>query len=302
MFSLKKTWYKWKEISSFKQFRIQLRVHHTSSTMKLLIVCLLISSVAANLGSLSRITGGTAPKANTIKCMASLNITLGSISRFCGGCLVTPGNVIVTSASCVWNENDGKASSVGIGLGSAKKSDTKIKISEIYKHYAYDLTSNVSTANLAVILLESTVKSTAAIVPIATTLELVADKFVGENLLSCGYGATGNNGARSDKLLCTTLKVVPGVECAPPADRRKRQDAGPAGTICTLNIDDKNACAGDEGGPVFSNKTGTLQFVGVISHFVSSRPNARCQDGHKVAITQLGAWKAFLDDPTVVPS
>jgi secreted trypsin-like serine protease len=99
------------------------------------------------------------------------------------------------------------------------------------------------------------------------------------------------------------LKVIPGSECAPPAaaTRRKRQAVAPEGIICTLNENDKNACAGDEGSPVFVNQSGALQFVGVISHFLEQRPNARCQDGHKVVITQLGAWQTFLKDPTVVP-
>jgi secreted trypsin-like serine protease len=53
---------------------------------------------------------------------------------------------------------------------------------------------------------------------------------------------------------------------------------------------------GDEGSPVFSNKTGKLVYVGVVSIFPDMRKNARCKDGHKVVITQLGNYKDFIRD------
>lgn len=72
--------------------------------------------------------------------------------------------------------------------------------------------------------------------------------------------------------------------------------------ICTKNTDDKNACSGDIGAPAYSNKTGSLVAVGVISYFPDTRPNARCQDGHHVVITQLGSYVAFLNNPSAPPA
>ncbi|XP_070490918.1 chymotrypsin-like elastase family member 1 [Chironomus tepperi] len=65
--------------------------------------------------------------------------------------------------------------------------------------------------------------------------------------------------------------------------------------ICTLNINDANVCHGDEGSPVFSNSTGTLQFVGVVSHFPDVKHNAPCKDGHMVAITQVGSFSTWIN-------
>lgn len=58
--------------------------------------------------------------------------------------------------------------------------------------------------------------------------------------------------------------------------------------------------SGDFGAPTYSNSTGTLTPVGVISFYPDSRPNARCQGGHYVIITQLGAFAAFIAAPKTV--
>lgn len=70
------------------------------------------------------------------------------------------------------------------------------------------------------------------------------------------------------------------------------------GVICTRNKDDRNVCGGDTGSPVFSNKTGALSLVGVVSIFPDSRGRTRCKDGHYTIITQIGTYKNFIDDPT----
>lgn len=69
--------------------------------------------------------------------------------------------------------------------------------------------------------------------------------------------------------------------------------------ICWKNIDDKNACGGDLGAPLYSNTTGTLVPVGVVAYFVNPRPNAKCQDGHHGYATQLGLYLDFIAHPEI---
>jgi secreted trypsin-like serine protease len=57
---------------------------------------------------------------------------------------------------------------------------------------------------------------------------------------------------------------------------------------------------GDFGDPAYTNSSGTLQAVGVVSFYPDSRPNARCQDGHYVVLTQLGNFQTFLANPKTV--
>lgn len=58
-----------------------------------------------------------------------------------------------------------------------------------------------------------------------------------------------------------------------------------------------NLILGDFGDPTYTNSTGNLIVVGVVSFYPDSRPNARCQDGHYTVLTQLGNFQPFLADP-----
>lgn len=49
---------------------------------------------------------------------------------------------------------------------------------------------------------------------------------------------------------------------------------------------------------MFTNSSGSLTAVGVVSFYPDTRPNARCLDGHYAVITQLGAYRDFIADPT----
>lgn len=136
--------------------------------------------------------------------------------------------------------------------------------------------------------------------------------YVGDNLFTCGFGDLDNYRNRTKKLRCTTLRVVPVAECS---------TIPIPGTICTKNVDGRNVCGGtdfshrfclilikmvfnlllgDFGDPTYTNSSGALQVVGVVSFYPDSRPNARCQDGHYVVLTQLGNFQAFLADPILV--
>lgn len=48
-----------------------------------------------------------------------------------------------------------------------------------------------------------------------------------------------------------------------------------------------------KGGPAFINGTSGLKVAAIISYFVDSRPNARCRDGHRVVLTQIGPLYDF---------
>lgn len=168
----------------------------------------------------------------------------------------------------------------------------------------------VSSSNLAVITLTSKVPITTSVAPGILSNETKLDVFVGENLLVCGFGFINNQKEKSKTLKCTNIRSVPIDDCIKaaanfwPAYKSVlspkvrfqiiflmffyRTPKSLPGAICTRNFDDKNACGGDIGSPVFSNKTGTLIAVGVVSSYPDSRSHAHCQDGHHVIVMRLG--------------
>jgi len=264
--------------------------------MKVLIATLavLIAAVGATPFGQGRITGGYEAKPADIKCFAALYILSEANNKTCGGCLIAD-NQIITAASCVSSASEGIITSIQIAVGGTQKYDSTLTVKNVYIHKNYDST-NSSAGNAAVIYLNTPVKVTTSLGPIIPTVsENTTDKYIGQTLIGCGFGYTDNKKTGPKSLTCVNLLVIAPVGCAPTTDAAA---AAPVGIICTENINDANACAGDIGGPVFINNTGVLQLIGVISHFPNARYNARCQDGHRVAITLLGAMVTFVANAT----
>jgi secreted trypsin-like serine protease len=258
----------------------------------------------------SRITGGFSARSGMVKCYVSMIITGENLGvRTCGGCLLPrsgkfPGDRILTSAGCLFNAAEGKAVNIKfyLSLSGPAGSMVSMRIKDIYKNVEFNPASATSGADIAQVVLEKTFSSSLYnLEPAFPSTKANQDAYVGENLFVCGHGFIDNNrtapGFRG--LQCTYLRVVPVSECAAAMPAKARL---PKGIICTKNDDASNVCTGDQGSPVFSNKTGQLQLVGVVSFFVDSRMNARCEDGHLSAITQVGYHSDFVKDPTFIPA
>jgi secreted trypsin-like serine protease len=269
--------------------------------MKLLIAALLVASVASNLSIDSRIASGTDAKDGMAKCYVTLVIegeTTGI--KTCGGCLLYPDERIVTSASCLFSASEEKATSVKVypGLKGPSGTEYKNEIIDIFPHSDYIASNNLSRRDVAVILYADKFKTVKNSFEASGIPNIYArDAYVGQNLVVCGFGNTDNKKSKPKTLQCTTLRVVPAAECDAFLNPELNAPVEIWGIICTKNIDDKNACGGDLGAPVFSNATGTTVLVGVVSLYPDTRPNARCQDGHHVVITQLAYYAHFLINP-----
>jgi secreted trypsin-like serine protease len=210
-----------------------------------------------------------------------------------------------------FSASEGKANTIKFAFGQSNNFKTnKIAYSDAYRVSTYVSSKNTSADDLAVIYLESNVKTSKTIAVATPSTQTVADFFVGDNLVTCGFGDLDNFRNRTNQLYCTTLRVVPVAECAATAIPT---------TICTKNVGTSNVCGGnfqklinllihlisnlflgDFGAPAYTNSSGTLQVVGVVSFYPDSRPNTRCQDGHYAVLTQLGNFATFLASPKTV--
>lgn len=206
--------------------------------------------------------------------------------------------------------SEGKANKIDFAFAQSNNfKRNKIQFTDVYRVKTYNAAKNTSADDLAVIFLASNVKTSKTVAVAVPSTQAVADFFVGDNLVTCGFGDIDNFRNRTKTLHCTTLRVVPVAECSATVI---------PGTICTKNVDGKNTCggenlmeksanfskflqiSGDFGAPAYTNSSGSLQVVGVVSFHPDSRPNARCQDGHYVVLTQLGNFATFLASPKTV--
>jgi secreted trypsin-like serine protease len=280
--------------------------------MKILIVAsfLLAASLSAEAKIQSRVTGGFSARSGLVKCYVSMIIEGESIGeRTCSGCLIPRsgkfvGDRILTSAGCLFNAAEGKAVTVKfyLGLSGPAGSVVSARIKDIYKNVEFNPAANYSGADIAQIVLEQPFsQSFYGMEPAFPSNQDALNAYVGEKLFVCGHGNIDNNRTKPGfrGLQCTYLRAVPVDECAAAMPTGERL---PKGIICTKNEDSSNVCGGDRGAPVFSNKTGQLQLVGIVSFYPDGRSNARCEDGHAVAITQVGYHNDFVKDPTFIPA
>lgn len=103
----------------------------------------------------------------------------------------------------------------------------------------YDASKNNSNFDFAIINLKSKVKSSKPLESSYDGDETDEDYYVGERLITCGFGSIDNFRNKSKELLCASLRVVPIVECGEIYVGK--------GLICTQNNDASNVCGGDIG-------------------------------------------------------
>lgn len=287
--------------------------------MKLLIAALLVNSVIAFPNLESRVASGFNGTAGLVKCYVSMLIEGEYSSKTCGGCFLAE-DKIVTAASCVNWASEGIVSTIRFysALTGPAGNESLYQVQKIYVENSFDPSLNTSDNDVAIITLKNRVPTSATFAPTNPSKEDDRDAFLGEDLVVCGHGYIDNNrtkpGARG--LQCTTLTVIPSRKCIEGIPSRQvpatttttvsydettfGSTATPTFTksfICTKNSDERNVCGGDTGSPVFSNYTGNLALVGVVSFYPDTRPNTRCEGGHMVVITQLGSFQGFLSNP-----
>lgn len=294
--------------------------------MKLFIAALLVTSVIAFPNLESRVASGFNGTAGLVKCYVSMLIEGEFSSKTCGGCFLAE-DKIVTAASCVNWPSEGIVSTIRFysALTGPAGAESPYQVQKIYVENSFDPSLNTSDNDVAIIALKNRVPTTATFAPTNPSKEDDLDAFLGEDLVVCGHGYIDNNRTKpaARGLQCTTLTVVPSWQCLeaiptttgyptttyPNYDDTTTNPNGWTTTprysksfICTKNSDERNVCGGDTGSPVFSNYTGNLALVGVVSFYPNTRPNTRCEGGHMVVITQLGSFQGFLNNPANQPT
>ncbi|KAG5666550.1 hypothetical protein PVAND_014568 [Polypedilum vanderplanki] len=306
------------------------------------------------LPSQARIEGGTPITAATYApCYTTIVVFLTNVTRICGGCVISPGNKILTAASCILSTyQNATAANMIFSFGILYVPLLWYRMTNIAIPSGYNVSLNTSSNDVAVVTLNLNVTSSVPNMKVSNLSSVATkDAFLGENLIACGFGVKNNLGIRPVFLNCVTLTVVSTDTCfssssttiaatcttassststtssttastttstasstatfsatdstttststastTTPAPTTTSTTTiatiSPAGVICTKNTDGHGVCYNDEGSPVFSNSTGTLIQVGVIS-YVANRNSSYC--GTLVVITQVGSFRSFIN-------
>lgn len=116
-------------------------------------------------------------------------------------------------------------------------------IDQFHRFSEYDSSKNDSNYDWALINLKTKLISSKPLLSSNNDVEIVENAYVGKRLITCGFGGVDNFRNKSKELLCTTLRIVPIVECG--------ENYVNKGLICTYNNDASNVCSGDIGKNLF---------------------------------------------------
>lgn len=109
---------------------------------------------------------------------------------------------------------EGKANTIRFGFGQSNDfSLSRAEVDEIYKVKSYNPNNPVSSSNLAAIMISETIPTSSVVAPAVVSTQNKPDAFVGEKLFACGFGVINNSRNKTKTLKCTTLRVVPTVQC-----------------------------------------------------------------------------------------
>jgi hypothetical protein len=318
-----------------------------------------ISPDDAYLPAQSRINAGKPiTSATYAPCYTTIVVLLSNVTRICGGCVISPGNKVLTAASCILSTYaNATATNMLFSFGVLYVPLPWFRMTSIAIPSGYSVASNTSSSDIAVVTLGLNVTALVPNMKVANLSSVgTKDAFVGQSLIACGFGVKDNLGIRPVFLNCVSLTVVSTDSCfsssttttaatcttastttattaaattttastttastttvdptastttstTEPATTTGSTTAAPTtttaaptttsisptGVICTKNTDGRGVCHNDEGSPVFSNSTGSMVQVGVIS-YVANRNSSFC--GTMVVITQIGAFRTFID-------
>ncbi|PWA01852.1 hypothetical protein BB558_002023 [Smittium angustum] len=210
----------------------------------------------------------------------------------CGGTLLMP-DVVVTAAHCVYNELKQKlpVSSFYISVGDSRylneESDT-YKIETINIHPEFDIESLDN--DLAIVTLLENISNQ------KVTYSKIFNKEVNGDMAveAAGWGAVSNESEKTpETLMSVELRVSFSKNCKALNylwDENKK-------SVCTSNVNGKDTCFGDSGGPLLYTGDIKRPIVGIISYGASPEQSEKVEcgiDGGVAYFTNLNYYIPWI--------
>ena len=238
------------------------RPHPLYTSLFLAAAAFSVSNAYASIST--RIVGGTQSTEGDWPWMVSLQDSSASNTlsgHYCGATLINA-NWVLTAAHCVDGALPGDFV-VQIGaydLSTSSKAGTRVAISRILIHPAYDSATNDN--DLALLQLASSQSSSTIPVISSSSMSSVA---AGADLVTMGWGTTRYNSANYPSILRqVTVPLVDQATCV--SDYKAIGQSITDNMICAgETAGGKDSCQGDSGGPLIYEDSGTWKQVGVVS-------------------------------------
>lgn len=179
----------------------------------------------------------------------------------CSGSIVSR-SFIVTAAHCLTNLDETVATSVVVYYNSSQiQNGPLMDVIRFARHPDFIL--RVYANDIAILQLEKPLKFDKFVSPVCFPTSPL--DIAGKRLLIAGWGLTMEGGRDSEQLRYITKKEMPYKQCKPLLHTEAQLLLNGSIVICT-SARNKDACAGDSGGPVTTwNGRGKSFLVGIVS-------------------------------------
>ncbi|KAJ2739756.1 hypothetical protein GGI20_006059 [Coemansia sp. BCRC 34301] len=221
----------------------------------------------------------------------------------CAGAILTD-QIVVTSAYCVYNLNQGKAvdpSAVTVGYGKADKSQQpRVTVQKIIFPSTYNSTSGVDDIALLHVNLTRLISSNVNRIPV-----YIGNVEPGDSLTFMGWGSVKPIGLAANNALSHANLTVGDDSTCGRVDLYQNSNGR---AVCTRNklTPGVAPCLGDYGGPLITYDNSIPKLVGVFSTFVvqnSATGGALdyCGNSNTLAyFTHIGYYMSFLQEKTAL--
>ncbi|KAJ2910023.1 Transmembrane protease serine 5 [Coemansia aciculifera] len=248
-----------------------------------------------------RVVGGTQAKDGTYPFAVFVSSPAVTNNTGCAGAILTD-QIVVTSAYCIYNLNQGSAvdpSAVTVGYGKADKSQQPtVSVQKIIFPSTYNSTSGIDDIALLQVNLTQLISQSVNRIAV-----YVGNVEPGDSLTFMGWGSVKPIGLASNNALNYANLTVGDDGTCGHVDLYQNSNGR---AVCTLNklTPGVAPCLGDYGGPLITYDSGIPKLVGVFSTFVVQNSNTGgaldyCGNNNTLAYyTHISYYMSFLQEKT----
>ncbi|KAJ2332887.1 hypothetical protein GGI00_002590, partial [Coemansia sp. RSA 2681] len=250
-----------------------------------------------------RVVGGTAAQDGMYPFAVFVSSPAVTNNTGCAGAILTD-QIVVTSAYCIYNLNQGKAvdpSAVTVGYGKADKAQQpRVAVQKIIFPSTYNSTSGVDDIALLQVNLTRLVSPKVNRIPV-----YIGNVEPGDSLTFMGWGSVKPIGLAANNALSYANLTVGDDSTCGRVDLYQNSNGR---AVCTRNklTPGVAPCLGDYGGPLIAYDGGIPKLVGVFSTFVVQNSAAGgaldyCGNNNTLAYyTHIGYYMSFLQEKTAL--